>query len=145
MSDSEPSSNFEEEQEEYPENEVAKSWTSFNSSSFEPDLSDINNDAKKFKKTEYMRNYMRNYRQKQKQNKQEHSHCCIIRNKFYQDEQVINLLLNSLQRIVEVINLHSHLLSSDRIQRINERTDDVIAYGNLLIETFDDIKQINNC
>lgn len=143
MEESEPSSNFEEEEEQEKELDNV-SYKSFNSSSFEPDLSDLNNDAKKFNKTQYMREYMRNYRQKQKQNKQEHSHCCIIRNKFYKDDDVINLLLNSLQRIVEIINLHSHLLSSDRIQRINERTDDVIAYGNLLIQTFDEIKQINN-
>ena len=76
---------------------------------------------------EDMREYMRNYRQKQKETK-----------------QVINLLLNSLQRIVEVINNYSQLLSSDRIQRINERTNDIIAYGNLLIQTFDEIKDSGN-
>ena len=149
--ESEPSSNFAEEEEL---NEDNISYKSFNSSSFEPDFSptelaalnasDINNDAKKLKQRQYMNEYMRKYRQKQKETKKEHSHCCIIRNKFYKDEDVINLLLNSLQRLVEIINLHSHLLSQDRIQRINERTNDVIAYGNLLIQTFDEIKQINN-
>ena len=84
MEETEPSSNFEEEEQEKEIDNV--SYKSFNSSSFETDLSDINNEAKKFNKTQYMREYMRNYRQKQKQNKQEHSHCCIIRNKFYQGQ-----------------------------------------------------------
>ena len=117
MSDSE--SNFEEEypEEELNENDDAISYKSFNSSSFEPDLSDLNNDAKKLKQRQYMNEYMRKYRQKKKLNKQEHSHCCIIRNKFYKDDDVINLLLNSLQRIVEIINLHNELIPSDRIER----------------------------
>ena len=53
---------------------------SFNSSSFEPDFSDVNNGNKHKQRNDYMREYMRDYRLKQKQKEEEKRHCILVRN-----------------------------------------------------------------
>ena len=77
---------------------------SFSSASFEPDLSNLNNEGKKLEKRNYMKEYMRDYRLKQKEKAEEQRHLIIIRNQLCNQKEVERLLLNALHRLILIIN-----------------------------------------
>ena len=116
---------------------------SFNSSSFEPDFSDVNNDNKHKQRNDYMREYMRDYRLKQKQKEEEKRHCILVRNQACDHKEVEDLLLKALSQLINVINTNVSLVSQERIERLNDRSDNIIKYGQLLVSTVDEL--INNC
>ena len=115
---------------------------SFSSASFEPDLSDLNNEGKKLDRRSYMKEYMRDYRLKQKEKAEEQKHLIIIRNQLCSHQDVERLLLNALHRIILIINDCQEHLTNERIERLNDRSNDIIKYGELIIETFDDLRKI---
>ena len=112
---------------------------SFNSSSFEPDFSDVNNDEKREVRNNYMGEYMRDYRLKQKQKQDEQRHCIFIRNQACDHKEVEDLLLKALSQLIRVINTNISLISEERIERLNDVSDNIIKYGQLLINTVDEI------
>ena len=113
------------------------------SSSFEPDFSDITNDRKRSANRDYRREYMRDYRIKQKQKQDEQKHYIFIHNQACNHKEVEDLLLKALSQLINVINTNISLISEERIERLNDVSDNIIKYGQLLVSTVDEL--INNC
>ena len=115
---------------------------SFNSSSFEPDFSDIVADEKKQNKRNYMKEYMRDYRLKQKQKEEERRQLTKVRNQLVSEKESERLLLNALTRLILILNDNQQYISNERIIRLNEQSNDIIKYGDLIIQTFDELREM---
>ena len=112
-------------------------------SSFEPDFDDVISDEKRKQKTDYMREYMRDYRLKQKQKQDEQRHCISIGDRLCDHKEVEELLLQAINALINVINMNVSLVGDERIQRINDRSNNIIDYGRLIVETVQEL--VNNC
>ena len=87
--------------------------------------------------------YFNVYRLKQKQKQEEQRHCICIRNQLCSHQEVEDLLLKALSQLIYVINANVSMISQERIERLNDRSNNIIKYGELIIDTVRDI--INNC
>ena len=86
-----------------------------------------------------MREYMRDYWIKQKQKQDEQKHCIFIHNQACNHKEVEDLLLKALTQLIRVINTNASLISQERIERLNDVSDNIIKYGQLLVSTVDEI------
>ena len=112
------------------------------SNSFEPDFCDLTNDAKKSNRRNYMKDYMREYRMKQREKEEEKRHCIVIRNQLCDHKEVEALLLKALEELIDVINANISLVNQERIDRLNDRSNNIMKYGELIIQTVQEL--INN-
>ena len=94
----------------------------------------------KFDRTSYMRDYMRDYRQKQKQKIEERSHMVKFGNQLVKEEEAMSLLTQAINGYVEIINDNIEHISADRLELINELSSNPIKYGQMLLRTFEELR-----